>query len=94
MAVSNSVIPWTLQMPAGSLQEYNFILTVPGQFTTTPWPISGFTWEYVARPTATDESTPLIEVTTTPSSAGLLTITSTADASATAVAVNSFGYNQ
>ena len=81
MAVSNSVLSWTLQMNAGSLQQYNFTLTVPGPFATTPWPLSGVTWEYVARTSATAGGSPLIEITTSASAAGLLTVTSTASLS-------------
>jgi len=78
MAVSNAVNTWTLQMPAGSLEEYTFTFTVPGPFSTTPYPISGATWEYVVRDTPTDVGGPLIQLTTAPSSQGLLTVTATA----------------
>ena len=87
MAVSDAVMSWTLQMPAGSLQQYNFDLTVPGAYTSTPWPLAGVTWEYVARPTATDDSTPLIEITTVLSTPGLITVTSTATLSQVLLAI-------
>ena len=81
MTVSNSVSTWTLQMPQGSLEEYTFTFLQPGAFSTTPYPISGATWEYVVRPTATDVSTPLIDITTTVSAEGQITVTATASLS-------------
>lgn len=65
-------------MPAGSLQEiaFGFVIAQPG--ATIPWPITGATWEYVARTSATDTGSPLITVTTTGSSQGILAVTSTA----------------
>lgn len=75
--MSDAVQTWSLQMPQGSLEEYAFTFTVPGQFSTVPYPISGATWEYVARPDATDLSTPLIDLTTAPNSQGVLTVTAT-----------------
>ena len=79
MAVSASGTPWTLRMPAGSAQEWAFTLSsAPTGGYTPPWPVpGGTTWEYVVRPTPTDDTTPLIEVTTTSSSAGVITVTST-----------------
>jgi hypothetical protein len=65
-------------MPAGSLQEWTFTLTS----LTEPYPISGATWEYVARPSATDLTVPpLIDITTTADAAGLITAVATEDLS-------------
>ena len=77
MANSISTQPWTLKMDAGAEQQWLFTFTTGAPGGTTPWPISGATWEYVARTSATDLTVPpLIKITTTPSSAGLLTVTS------------------
>ena len=78
MTVSNSVATWTLQMPQGSLEEYTFTFLQPGPFSTIPYPISGATWQYVVRPAPTDESAPLIDITTASTSEGQITVTSTA----------------
>ena len=78
MANSVSTQPWSLRMPAGSLQEWLFTFTTGAPGGLTPWSISGATWEYVARTSATDLTVPpLIKITATPGSAGLLTVTST-----------------
>jgi hypothetical protein len=75
---SSSVQAWNLRMPAGSLQQWTFEMTTTAPGGNTPYPISGSTWEYVARTTATDLTVPpLIEITTTVSSAGILTVTAT-----------------
>jgi hypothetical protein len=67
-------------MPIGSLQEWLFTFTVPS--TGAPFPITGATWEYVARPTATDLTVPpLIDITVTAGSQGQLVVTSTASVS-------------
>lgn len=65
-------------MPAGSLQEiaFGFVVAQPGN--TVPWPITGATWEYVVRTSATDTGSPLITVTTSANSDGVLTVTDTA----------------
>lgn len=88
MAVSNAVNIWTLQMPAGSLEEYTFTFTVPGPLATTPYPISGATWEYVVRDTPTELGAPVIELTTAPSLAGILTVTATASLSQVLLTLN------
>jgi len=66
-------------MPAGSAQEWAFTLNAaPTGGYTPPWPIpDDTTWEYVVRTSPTDVSSPLIEVTTTSSSAGVIAVTST-----------------
>ena len=89
MALSSSVAPWGLQMPAGSLQQWTFTLTSPQTGgTVIPYPISGATWEYVARISATDTSAPpLIEVTTTATTAGVITVTATGSLSQVFLAV-------
>ena len=65
-------------MPAGSLQEiaFGFVVAQPGG--TVPWPITGATWEYVVRTSASDTGSPLITVTTSASADGVLTVTSDA----------------
>jgi hypothetical protein len=78
--VANSVAtrPWSLRLPAGSLTEYTFTFTTTAPGGHTPFGITGATWEYVVRSSATDVSTPLIDVTTTLNSQGQLIVTSTA----------------
>ena len=78
MANSISTQPWTLKMDAGAEQQWLFTFTTGAPGGLTPWPISGDTWEYVARTSATDLTVPpLIKITSTPGSAGVLTVTST-----------------
>lgn len=79
MANSSGVVPWNLTMPAGSLQEWLFTFTIPS--TGAPYPISGATWEYVARVTATDTGAPLIGITTSSGAQGQLVVTQTATVS-------------
>lgn len=88
MVNSISTQPWTLKMDAGAEQQWLFTFTTGAPGGTTPWPISGATWEYVARTSATDLTIPpLIKITTTPSSAGLLTVTSSATTSSVLLAM-------
>jgi hypothetical protein len=68
-------------MPAGSLQQWLLTLTDILPASNPPFPITGATWEYVARSTPTDTGTPLIKITTSASAAGLLTVISTASVS-------------
>jgi hypothetical protein len=68
-------------MPAGSLQQWQFGLTDQLPASDLPYPISGATWEYVARSSATDAGTPLIRITTDETTAGQITVTSTASVS-------------
>jgi hypothetical protein len=79
MANSSSVQPWSLTMPLGSLQQWTFTFTTVDQVTgqSEPYPITGFTWEYSARLNATDTGTPLIELTATAGSQGVLLVTAT-----------------
>jgi hypothetical protein len=83
--VSSSVTPWTLTMPAGSLQQWAFTFTtISAAGQQIPYPIPGgtsATWEYVARVSATDTGAPLISVTTTPTTAGLIAVTATSSLS-------------
>lgn len=77
MANSISTQPWSLRMDQGAEQQWLFTFTTGAPGGVTPWPISGSTFEYVARTSATDLMVPpLIKITTSPSSAGLLTVTS------------------
>ncbi|HTQ88662.1 MAG TPA: hypothetical protein VMK84_04135 [Streptosporangiaceae bacterium] len=78
MANSFATRPWSLRMPAGSLGEWVFGFTTTAPGGTTPYTITGATWEYVARTSATDVSTPLIDITTTATIQGVLTVTATA----------------
>lgn len=88
MPVSNSVLSWTLTMPVGSLQVWNFGFTNPG--SGTPYSFSGITaWSFICRSTATD-TTPgglfeITELTTTP---GNIVVTTTASLSQVALTIN------
>ena len=68
-------------MPAGSAQDYCFTFEATAPFSTTPYPISGATWEYVVRATPTASGTAVISLTTSPNSQGFLTVTATASLS-------------
>jgi hypothetical protein len=72
--VANSSGPqtWNLTLGYGSLQEFLFTFTYPS--TGVLYPISGLTWEYVARTSGTATGSPLFSVTTTPSASGVLTV--------------------
>ena len=72
MTLSNGPQAWTLEMGAGSAQEWLFTITYPS--TGALYPISGLTWEYVARTTPASGGSPLISVTPTPNSQGVLTV--------------------
>jgi hypothetical protein len=72
---SNSITPWTLNMPAGSLQQWTFTLTTTG--TADPYPVAGATWEYVVRQSATSSGAPLFSVTAAASVQGVITVTAT-----------------
>ena len=62
-------------MPAGSLQQWTFTLTTTG--TTLPYMITGATWEYVVRQSATSTGAPLLLVTSPASAQGVITVTAT-----------------
>jgi hypothetical protein len=68
---------FTYRMAAGSVQEITCSFTATYAASTGPWPITGATWEYVVRETATDTGSPVFSVTTASSSSGLITITDT-----------------
>lgn len=89
MALSSSVLPWTLQMPAGSLQQWTFTLTSPQPGgPPVPYPVAGAAWEYVVRPSAADLTVPpLVDITTTASAAGLITVTATSALSQAVLAI-------
>jgi hypothetical protein len=78
MASSSSAQSWALRMPVGSAQNWTFTFTTSAPGGTTPYSISGSTWEYVARTSLTDAGTPAVKITTTASAAGLITVTSAA----------------
>lgn len=87
-ALTIATAGWSLRMPAGTLQQWlsTFTQALPG--STIPWPIDGSTWEYVVRSTATDTGSPLISITTTPSSQGVLTVAATASVSSVEMTLN------
>lgn len=75
MPTSTSITPWNLSMPAGSYGAWELAFATG----TQPYPITGATWEYVARTSQADLTVPpLIKITTTLSAAGLLTVTTAA----------------
>jgi hypothetical protein len=64
---------WSVEVPGGYQHTQNFQLTNPDG---SPYPVDGATWEYVVRFSPADTSgTPLIRVTTTASSQGVLAVT-------------------
>jgi hypothetical protein len=73
--LTNAVPGWTLVMPAGTAQLWNFIFTTVSD--GDPYPISGATWEYVVRASPGSGGSPLIEVTTIAGPGGVLTVTAT-----------------
>ena len=76
MANSSATQQWTLRMPAGTLQQWNTAFTTNAPGGTTPYPISGSTWEYVVRVSPTDATVPpLIEFGTSGNSQGILVVT-------------------
>lgn len=76
MANSSGPQVWNLTMGYGSLQEYLFTFTYAS--TGALFPITGMTWEYVVRDTGTSGGSPLISVTTSANSQGVLTVTTSA----------------
>lgn len=72
MTLSSTPQAWTLEMGAGSAQEWLFTITYPA--TGALYPISGLTWEYVARATPESSGSPLISVTPAPNAQGVLTV--------------------
>lgn len=76
MTLSSTPQTWTLQMGYGSLQEYLFTFTYPS--TGALYPITGLTWEFVVRASGISGGSPLISVTTSANSQGVLTVTTAA----------------
>lgn len=76
MTLSSTPQTWTLEMPYGSLQQYLFTFTYPS--TGALYDISAATFEYVVRDTGTSGGSPLISVTSSANSQGVLTITTAA----------------
>ena len=72
MTLSSTPQAWTLEMGYGSYQQWLFTFTYPS--TGALFPIADMTWEYVARVSPTDDSTPLISVTPSVNSQGVLTV--------------------
>lgn len=87
MATLNAVPQLNYQMPAGSLEEINCTFVSQTAQATTPWPISGATWEYVVRISQTDSGSPVFKLTTTSGTPGVITITSTASVSAALISI-------
>lgn len=88
VAFTDAVPQWTLNMPAGSLQQWTLTLTSPAPASSPPYPIpGGATWEYVVRATAVSSGSPLFSVTATVSASGLITVTSSAVLSQVLLAV-------
>ena len=81
MAYQSTVPQYTLNMPAGSVQELACTFVVNNPATVTPWPITGFTWEYVVRESAAPGASLVFEITTTSSASGVIAITDTASVS-------------
>lgn len=65
---------WTLTTVTGSYASY--VITIADQLGD-PWDTDGTTWSYVANISAGYSGPPVLSVTTTPTSAGMLTVTST-----------------
>lgn len=83
----SGIIPWSLTMNAGSLLERTFTFTLP--LTAAPYPLTGITaWEYVCRVTATDTGTPLISITTTTVTPGVIAVTATSSLSQVLLTIN------
>jgi hypothetical protein len=75
---------WTLITGQGAAGQYAFTFTTPAG---APYPIDGATWEYVVR----DQSlagTPLLTLTTTPGTAGALSVTATGELSQVTLTLN------
>lgn len=78
MSLSAAQASWTLKMGAGTAQNWLFTFTTQAPGGTTPYSLSGLTWEYAVQPLPTTVGTPVVKITTTPSAAGLITVTNTA----------------
>ena len=68
---------WTLELAAGSSIQITFTFTTGAPGGVTPYPITGATWEYVVRPSATDSGDPTFSVTTSSSASGVIVATAT-----------------
>lgn len=90
MANSSSAQPWALTMPIGSLQQWTFTFTTVNPVTgqSGPYPITGATWEYVARVNATDSGTAPISFGTAATSQGVLVVTPGSGSTASTVQLN------
>ena len=72
MSSSSAVTPWSLTMPAGSLQQWQFTFTTPAGAL---YNINGATWEWVARTSVTDLTVPpLIDITTSTTVPGSISV--------------------
>ena len=69
MTNSSGPQAWNLSMGAGSTQDWVFTFTYPS--TGALYPLTGLTWEYVARNSA---GTAVISVTTAANSQGVLSV--------------------
>jgi hypothetical protein len=88
VTVSNAVTPWTLQMPAGSQQQWDFVFTTTNENTgqSSPYSISGARWWDALQTTATGSQ--LFNVTTSATSYGQLVVTSSASLSQVQLTIN------
>jgi hypothetical protein len=73
--LTNAVPGWTLLMPQGSAQVWNFVFTTLS--TGAPYPISGAVWEYSVRSAPGIAGSPLFSLTTAETGNGVLTVTAT-----------------
>jgi hypothetical protein len=80
VANATSIQVWNLTMNAGSLQQWTFTLTTLNSSGSRyiPYPITGATWEYSVRESASSGSTLTFSVTTTPSSSGNIAVQTSA----------------
>ena len=75
MPLTNAVPAWTLVMPQGSAQLWNYVFTTLS--TGAPYPIMGADWEYSVRSSPGISGSPLFSLNTVTSSNGVLTVTAT-----------------
>jgi hypothetical protein len=72
VTLSSTPQVWTLEMAAGSAQDWLFTFTDAA--TGALYPIGSLSWEYVARPAGTSGGTALISVTPVANSQGVLNV--------------------
>lgn len=72
MSVGVLTTLWDLHLPRGGQQSVNLLLKAANGIT--PYDITGRAFEYVVRADPNDSGTPLVSITSSLSSAGVLTI--------------------